>query len=410
MIMRFVIIALFVLLSAYPAAAGTVLSMEDAERLFLENNLDIRSRNIELQKSDASILDAKALPNPAVRYYLESLKNGERETEETYSVSQEVDLTGKRSRKVEAAYKTREARTLILAHEISGLIVQMKQSYYKILLLKENERALSEIAEVFSDVERKTEARVSAGDASEADLMKLAAEKNKIVRGLEALRTDLKSEKRKLALLLNLQETDFDVSGEFSVKPVAFSYEMLASAIQQNRPDIKGQGRIVEATEVSLSAAKKEAIPSFDLEAGYKKRTGGFNGFIFGVSIPLPLFNRNQGGIARAQAELTQEKVVFEALQKNAAYEVNLLFERITSLQARIADLAQQVEKSKELTKIAGIAYEEGETGLLELLDAARSEKELVMENNTLVYDYWAARFEFEKAVGTKVTPMGGTK
>ncbi|MBI5101409.1 MAG: TolC family protein [Nitrospirae bacterium] len=408
--MRFVIITLFVLLSVCPAAAGTVLSMEDAERLFIENNLDIRLRNRELQKSDASILDAKALPNPAVRYSLESLKSGERETEETYSVSQEVDVTGKRSRKVEAAYKTREARGLFLAHEISELTARMKQSYYKVLLFKENERALSEIAGVFSEVERKTGARVSAGDASEADLMKLSGEKNKVVRGLEALRTDLKSEKRKLALLLNLQETDFDVSGEFSVKPVAFIYEILAAAVQQHRPDIRGQGKIVEASEASLSASKKEAIPSFGLEAGYKKRTGGFNGFIFGVSIPLPLFNRNQGGIARAQAELTQEKVVFEALQKKAAYEVNLLIERIASLQTRVADLARQVETSKELTKIAGIAYEEGETGLLELLDAARSEKELVVENNTLVYDYWAARFELEKAVGTRVTPMGGTK
>jgi len=405
--MRFVIITLFLLVSAYPAVADTVLSVEEAEKIFIDNNLDIKSRMIELQKSDASILDAKVLPNPAVRYSIESVKNSTRETEETYSVIQNVDISGKRGRKIEAASMNKEARMFFLEHEISGLLAQMKQSYFKVLLLKENEKALSEIAGFFSDVERKTEARVSVGDASEADLMKLAGEKNKIVRGLEALRTDLKSEKRKLALLLNVEPTDFDVSGEFAYRHLNLGIEGLG---QQNRPDIKGQGKIVEASKVALSASKKEAIPSIDLEAGYKKRSGGFNGFIFGVSIPLPLFNRNQGGIARAQIELAQEKVVFEALKKNTTYELNLLFERIASLQVRIADLSSQIETARELTRIAGIAYEEGETTLLELLDATRSEKELVVENNTAVYDYWAARFELEKAIGTKATPMGGTK
>lgn len=408
--MLFVIITIFLLVSAYPAVAGTVLSVEEAEKIFIDKNLDIKSRMIELQKSDASILDAKVLPNPAVRYSIESVKNSTRETEETYSVIQNVDISGKRGRKIEAASMNKEARMFFLEHEISGLLAQMKQSYYKVLLLKENEKALSEIAGFFSDVERKTEARVSAGDASGADIMKLAGKKNKIVRGLEALRTDLKSEKRKLALLLNIQETELDVSGEFSVKPLSFSILELTGMGRQNRPDIKGQGKTVEASEVSLSASKKEAIPSIDLEAGYKKRSGGFNGFIFGVSIPLPLFDRNQGSIARAQAELAREKLVFESLKKNAAYEVNLLFERIASLQVRIADLSSQIETARELTIIAGIAYEEGETGLLELLDAARSEKELVVENNSAVYDYWAARFELEKAIGAKVTPMGGTK
>lgn len=408
--MRFVIITLFLLVSAYPAVAGTVLSVEEAEKIFIDNNLDIKSRMIELQKSDASILDAKVLPNPAVRYSIESVKNSTRETEETYSVIQNVDISGKRGRKIEAASMNKEARMFFLEHEISGLLAQMKQSYFKVLLLKENEKALSEIAGFFSDVERKTEARVSVGDASEADLMKLAGEKNKIVRGLEALRTDLKSEKRKLALLLNVEPTDFDVSGEFAYRHLNLGIEGLIELGQQNRPDIKGQGKIVEASKVALSASKKEAIPSIDLEAGYKKRSGGFNGFIFGVSIPLPLFNRNQGGIARAQIELAQEKVVFEALKKNTTYELNLLFERIASLQVRIADLSSQIETARELTRIAGIAYEEGETTLLELLDATRSEKELVVENNTAVYDYWAARFELEKAIGTKATPMGGTK
>lgn len=408
--MRILIITLFLFMSAYPAIAGTELTMEEAERLFIENNLDIRAKKIELQKSDAAILDSKTLPNPSARYSLESLKNGERETEETYSVSQEVDVTGKRGRRIEAAYKSREAAELSLNHEIAGLLLQMKQSFYKVLFLKENEKAFSGIAAVFSDVEEKIGARVKVGDASEAVLMKLTNEKKKVIRGLNALRTDLNAEKRRLALLLNIRPADFDISGEFAYKPLTLRSGELTELAQQNRSDIKSQDKAIEAAEALIAASKKGALPSFDLEAGYKKRTGGFNGFIFGVSIPLPLFSRNQGSIARGQAELEQQKVAYEALKKTAVYEASLLFERITSLQTRIADLSGQIETSRELTKIAGISYEEGEAGLLDLLDAVRSEKELATEYNSLIYEYWASLFELERVTGTKLTQMGGTK
>lgn len=408
--MRFVIIMVFLLMSAYPIYASMALSMEDAELLFLENNFEVKSKKIELQRSDALILDTKVQPNPAVRYSLESLQNGERETEETYSVIQSVDISGRRGRLIEAAHKSKEARSLLIVHEMSGLIVRMKLSFYKILFLKENQKALLEISGIISDIESKTEARVIDGDASEADLMKLRVEKNKIVRELEAIRTDLNSEKSKLALFLNIDSIDFDLVGELTYRPSNEGNEKLTDPGQLNRPDIKGQEKRVEVSALELSASTKGTIQPLDLEAGYKKRTGGFNGFVFGITVPLPLFNRNQGAIALAEAELAQEKVILEAVKKNAVYEVNILLERTASLRTRIVDLLLQVETSKRLTRIAGVAYEEGETGLLELLDAARSEKEIVMEKNTTVYDYWAARFELDKAVGTGITALGGTK
>lgn len=319
--MRFVIIMVFLLMSAYPIYASMALSMEDAELLFLENNFEVKSKKIELQRSDALILDTKVQPNPAVRYSLESLQNGERETEETYSVIQSVDISGRRGRLIEAAHKSKEARSLLIAHEMSGLIVRMKLSFYNILFLKENQKALLEISGIISDIESKTEARVIAGDASEADLMKLRVEKNKIVRELEAIRTDLNSEKSKLALFLNIDSIDFDLVGEFAYRP-----------------------------------SNEGTIQPLDLEAGYKKRTGGFNGFVFGITVPLPLFNRNQGAIALAEAELAQEKVILDAVKKNAVYEANVLLERTASLRTRIVRLRQALPWFRSLLPLTSQA------------------------------------------------------
>jgi cobalt-zinc-cadmium efflux system outer membrane protein len=164
----------------------------------------------------------------------------------------------------------------------------------------------------------------------------------------------------------------------------------------------------VAASGSLLAAARKKWIPPIDLEAGYKRRTGGFEGLVIGISIPIPLFDRNQAGISRALAELEQSKVSQEALKKMARQEVQLLFEQITSQQIRIEDLTRQRETTRELTKIAGLAYEEGEASLLELLEAVRTEKEFVLEYNQAVYEYGSSFLELEKVSGRRLITTGG--
>jgi cobalt-zinc-cadmium efflux system outer membrane protein len=173
---------------------------------------------------------------------------------------------------------------------------------------------------------------------------------------------------------------------------------------------IKAASALVDAANTSLKLSKKEAVMPVDIEAGYKKRTGGFNGFVFGISIPLPLFNRNQDAIASAAAELEAEKVREELIKKRLLNKINLLLDRMTSLSARIADTSKQVKNAREITNIVALLYEEGEASLIEMLDAVRAEAELSMENNNLIYEYMTTMFEMEKTTGVNLIKNGGIK
>jgi outer membrane protein TolC len=124
----------------------------------------------------------------------------------------------------------------------------------------------------------------------------------------------------------------------------------------------------------------------------------------------LPLFNRNQDSIASAIAELEANKIREELLKKSVLNEVNILFERLTSLNARINDLMEQIKTSKEITGIVSLLYEEGEASLIEMLDAARLDAELTIERNNLIYEYLTALFELQKAVGTRYLNTGGAR
>lgn len=284
----------------------------------------------------------------------------------------------------------------------------MKQSYYKGLLLKGNETVLLETARLFSQVEEIMRFRLQVGDAAEADLLKIGLEKNKVLRNLAGLQAEKRVEMKRLGLLLNLPEGDFDLVEDFPQVPPGLKAPDLADQALINRDDLKGQAQTIEAAQAGLAAARREGLPFLEVEAGYKRITGGIEGPVLSVSVPLPLFDRNQGGIARAQAELDQEKAAYEARKRNVVTEVAVQLEKLTALQTRVADLKQQAATARELTAIARLAYEEGEITLLELLEALRSEKDLALETHEAVYDQRIARLALERAVNLKLMPEGG--
>ncbi|MFA5354130.1 MAG: TolC family protein [Thermodesulfovibrionales bacterium] len=408
--MRIFIMTFFLLMLAQSSFAARILTMEEAEKIFLENSLEIRALKTGLQRADAEVVEARTVSNPALNFSIESLKNGDSETEETWSLSRSFDLAGKKEKRVEAALKGREAEVFFAENRIAGLVAQMKQACSGLLLLRENEKALREIIALFAELEKKTAERVDAGDIAESALMRLTAEKSRVVREREALLTELEIEKKGLALLLNISPEEFELADEAAYTPPSFFLEELESAALENRPDIRGRASALKAAEASLAFARREAIPSPEIEAGYKRRTGGFSGFVFGLSVPLPLFDRNQGGIARAAAALEEERISLELMKKGAVNEVSVFFSKIRSLEATIADISRQLGRSRELTRIAAISYEEGEAGMLDLLDALRSEKELTMEHNRAVHELRAAVFGLGKATGTKPAGKGGAQ
>ncbi|MEW5744210.1 MAG: TolC family protein [Nitrospirota bacterium] len=408
--MRYLIIGFLMLLSVPAAFAAQGMSLEDAEKLFLENNLELKAHKAELGKYDAGVIEAGLLPNPSFNYSLESVENGDRETEEVYSISQPVDIVRKRGLRTDVARKRRDARHLLFEQETLNALTELKQTYYRILYLRENETSLKGILDTFSDVRQKTEERLKAGDVAEVELLRLSNESKRFLRALERLTSEINAETGKLALMLNISMGDIVLKDSLAPAPLGYSRDELIAKAMEKRGDVRAASAQIDAAGNALTLSKREAVGPVEVAAGYKRRTGGFNGFAFGVSVPLPFFNRNQGGIAAAKAELEAERLNLEQLKKKAASEVATRADRAAFNADRVAQLSGQLTTANEITNSIRAAYDEGEASLIELLDAVRSERELLMERNEAVYDYWTTLFELEKATGMKLTKSGGAQ
>jgi cobalt-zinc-cadmium efflux system outer membrane protein len=277
-------------------------------------------------------------------------------------------------------------------------------------VLEDNSRLLSDLALIFSDVVRIVNARVAEGDAAESELLKLGVERGKLQRTVETSQVEALAERRKLALMTGLARNDFVLTDPLRFTPVQADTRRIVEHAWTRRADLLGQDRLTEAAESAVSAAKRDVLPAIAIEAGYKRQTGGFNGVVFGMSVPIPLWNQNRAAIARAEAEMTQQRYAAMLARRNAQIEVQTQLDKVDVLSVRLAGMAQQLESAQAITKGARVAYEEGANSLIDLLDAVRFEKDLVMEYNASLYDYWSTVFDLERTTGTVLTTQGELK
>jgi len=185
------------------------------------------------------------------------------------------------------------------------------------------------------------------------------------------------------------------------------SLPQLLERARQARPEVLLAQSKVERARRRESLAQAEGKQSWDLVFGYK-RTAGYNTFLGGVSIPLPLFDKNAGNVLyfrtdvqRAEALLREQVVMVDA-------EVTLA---MATLRRRFAILQGMekgmLDRANESWEIERSAYQEGATDLLRLLDSQRSHNEVHLLHNRTQIELHLDLVQLETAVGQESPPVG---
>jgi outer membrane protein TolC len=181
----------------------------------------------------------------------------------------------------------------------------------------------------------------------------------------------------------------------------------LVSRALEVRGDYKAQEQQLQQLVWERQAAERLRIPEPIVSAGMKRvATASFadTGHIVSVSVPLPFFNRSRREAAVANANFTRTQAEKQALQQQIASEVKAAYQATEQRRRLAQDYKREVgEKNIELTRVARIAYQEGEHRILELLDAFRVTLRSELRVLDLVAAARLAEVELERAVGEEV-------
>ncbi len=364
-----------------------------------------------LEAARAEVVAAGVLPNPRFSYNRYDLLTRNNTMYDGY-VQQNITLevpvlmAGQRGARVEAAEKQLAAAEAGIEAEFADLVVDVWRLYVKLLAerqriahLEENSRYLDRLSAIVAGRER-------AGNASRYDLLRIDIEDQSLKTRLDMASGDLVATGGELGVLLGLSGWKPSAQGELAPLGIPHNGKRLLDEAERLNPEIEAARRGEAAADAGLERARRERwpVPSFQLGSAFTDKPYGNTSFA-GVSVDLPLFDRGQGGMARAaadkQAALLQRELATRQTRAALDRALELLVRRRETL---LKFEREVVAKLGDLQAMAEASYRLGQGTLLELLDASRSRTETRLTHVELIQAEVEAELDVLRASGLLVS------
>lgn len=394
------------------------LSIEQAVAEALAHNPSLTAEKVNVSIADADVLTAGLRPNPVISTGADHLDfvgtgfsefNGGGPAELNFRTDFTIERGRKRQRRVETAEKARLVARLGISDAARTVVLETQSAFVDALLARDtvalaiqNRQSLHRIVEI-------NEARLRAGDISNVELTRSRLAALQFENSVREGELRLKAALIRIATLTGRDRPDAiaGVTGQFRRDVQVPSLEELKALAIRMRPDL-----LAARAEVSRAEAEYQlqlAQAKSDYAVGTEvRRQQGVNGKSNSVGLflemPLPVFNRNQGEIARASAQRRQLELRRRAQEQAVAAEVETAYtELVTARDLLNAIEATMIVQAKNVRDVTEYSYKRGDATLLELLDAQRAFNETMQSYNEARAAYARALYQIDSVSGKTV-------
>ena len=365
--------------------------------------------------AEAEAAKARRFPNPEAGFRVENWRKGTdahpfdagADLDVVAELTQPLPLFGTHgARKGEAAARARAAGATARG-EREALLLEAARLYLAAVRGRELVAALAESRDALGAMVATMEKRVAEGWSAEGDLLKLRAENARAGALLDRATLERDDAASALAALLGEPEPVDPARLEMpGVAPLPEGdVDALARASARARPAVAAARARLEAARAALGLEKALRAPEPSLTAGYK-RTGGLDTAVAGIALPLPLFDTNATGVARAEAEVRAAEADLKAAELSTAAGTASLVRTARTYAARAASAGTELLGSALGARgAARAAFREGVSEVLPLVDAERVTAEAVRESLDLAVEARLASLAARIALGQEVLP-----
>jgi len=387
------------------------LTLQRVVSLYIERNLELQAEWYRLERTKADAIAARLRPNPGVSVMAENLRvSGPVAASRLYELgatySETIELGGKRKLREQVAAVTISAGEARVANAMRKGIAEVKRLYFQAVLARRDIEVAIENRQMFQQLVQFNLARFQEGAIPEADLIKVRLERIKFDSALK--QAELRERQAMIQLAENLEDDAIAkqvVAGEVDLRILNPDLDTLLETALRERPDVQAAQREVEAAKEKIALEEARARADISPFVGYK-RLANDNTVMFGVNLPLKVRDRNQAGIARAQADQKAAGALREVAKSHTTAEVKAAYEAFQTAREQVQTFRDELlNQADESRSIALAAYEEGATPLLSLLEAQRTRAEVRQQYFRTLFDYQISLSELELAVGKEIQP-----
>src|SRR3989449_8695812 len=378
---------------------------------YIQRNLELQAERYRLERTRADAIAARMRPNPSLTVIAEKLKvSGLVPASQLYEVgatySETIELGGKRTLREQVAAGTISAAEARFADAIRKGIAEVKRLYFQAVLARRDIEVATENRQMFQQLVQFNLARFQAGAIPEADLIKVRLERIKFDSALK--QAELRERQAMIQLAENLEDDAIAkqvVAGEVDLRLLNPDPDTLLQTALRERSDVQAAQGDVEAAKEKIALEEARARADISPFVGYK-RLANDNTVMFGVNLPLKMRDRNEAGIARAQADQKAAGALLEVAKSHTTAEVKAAYEAFQTAREQVQTFRDELlNQADESRSIALAAYEEGATPLLSLLEAQRTRADVRQQYFRTLFDYQISLSELELAVGKEIQP-----
>lgn len=397
--------------------ATTLITLDQAIDLAMKNSPTIKATRTQIDQNRAQETTANLRPNPVLLWDTQFLPffspggftadNIDQTSQFDIGISYLFERGGKRQARFRAARDQTSVTAATVADTERALKFNVGQQFINALLAKSNLEFAIQDLKTFSESVRINEDRYKAGAISKNDFLKI---KVQLLQNETAVATAKLAKAQALFSLRQLigydsVPRDYDVAGELAYQKLKNTQDELETMAINERPDLRAAKFGVTAAQSQLALAKADAKQDLNVTFDYSHVSGISSGSFF-FNIPLPIFNRNQGEIARTRFAISQAGFTARAAEEIVRTDVRNAYESVAD-NAEIVGLYQTgyLDQARESRDITEFSYRQGASPLLDFLDAERSYRATELAYRQSLASYMLALETLRQAVGVRNLP-----
>ncbi len=388
-------------------AQGTQrLTLDRALALALEHNPQLQVASALREGAEAGVLTARAYPNPEL-----TTMTGQQFTRpnrifggaapgllQHYSVHQPIELPSVRSARIRTAQAGRESSGYALLEARLVVRALVKQAFFQVLRRRNEITLANENLRLIEDLRRRIQVQVEVGEAARLELIRADSE-------VATARTLATSAQLRYTNALAYFRTvvgaplgpNVELEGQLDTRQPLPALESLREEVVSRHPSLSQAQAEIRRAEARLRTEMALRRPSPTVHSEYEHQPD-LQFYRFGVSLPMPVWNKRQGPIGEAAAGLRQAN----ALADLRRLEINANLERAYGLyevatQQLVSFEDGVLREANAAVKAAEAAYRFGERGIIDVLDAQRVLRTVRLDYLSAQYDLQAAIIEIEQ-------------
>jgi cobalt-zinc-cadmium efflux system outer membrane protein len=408
---------LFLAVEECAAQAATLIGLDQAIDLALAHNHALKATRTLIFQNQAQEITANLRPNPVLggdAQFIPIFSPSDFSTEDL-DLAQQFDLglsyLFERGHKRQSRLQAARDQTAVTRAQVTDaertLAFNVGQQFVSVLLAESTLQFALEDMKSFQTTVDISEAQLNAGAISEGDYLKIKLQ-------LLQFQTDVSSARlAKAQALIGLRQflgydavpANYDVIGDLAYQPLKANLEDLQAKALKARPDFQAALFGVTAAQSQIRLAKANGKVDVNGTFDFTHTAGQNTASIF-ASFALPIFNRNQGEIARTGYALTQAQESQLSASDAVLSDVGNAYEAIRSndeiVQLYTSGYLKQAQESRDISEYA---YKRGAASLLDFLDAERTYRAAQLAYRQALASYMTALEQLKEAVGTRNLP-----